>query len=203
MTRIISGTARGRRLTVPRSGTRPTSDRVREAVFSTLDSELLAAGRSWPEVGVLDLYAGTGALGLEALSRGAREAVLVERSRAAARVLAANADVVGCEGARVLIRDVMHLADVPAPTRGADLVFADPPYDVGAADLGSALADLLAAGWIAPGALVVVERPTRDAVAPCPADWPEPRRRPYGDTTLWYGRAVSSADTFADDEEGR
>ncbi len=195
MTRIIAGSARGRRLTVPATGTRPTSDRVREALFSSLDSELLGRGLTWPYVRVLDLYAGTGALGLEALSRGAVEAILVEKSRPAVRTLTANIAAVGCSGARVLTRDVGHLAQVPSEGTGADLVFMDPPYDVAAADLRGVLADLCSAGWIAPDALVVVERPARDTESPCPEHWPEPRRRPYGDTVLWYGRAVSAADT--------
>jgi 16S rRNA (guanine966-N2)-methyltransferase len=201
MTRIIAGTARGRRLAVPPSGTRPTSDRVREAVFSSVDSELLARGLAWPKVRVLDLYAGTGALGLEALSRGAREAILVERSRSAGRILMANVAAVGCPGAQVLVRDVMHLAEMPAPG-AADLVFADPPYDVAAGDLRILLALLLRSDWIADGALVVVERPARVRESPCPSDWDEPRRRAYGDTALWYGRAVSVGDTFADVQEG-
>ncbi|MHB1212699.1 MAG: RsmD family RNA methyltransferase, partial [Candidatus Nanopelagicales bacterium] len=79
--RIVAGAARGRRLAVPPSGTRPTSDRVREALFSTLESDMAADGVAWPDFDVLDLFAGSGALGLEALSRGARGAVLVESGR--------------------------------------------------------------------------------------------------------------------------
>lgn len=200
MTRIIAGAARGRRLAVPGSGTRPTSDRVREALFSALESEWVARGITWPEVTVLDLFAGTGALGLEALSRGATRAQLVERARPAARTLAANVAAVGCPGAEVVTRDAAQLAALPAPTPAARLVFADPPYDWPAPDLARLLDRLRAADWIAPDAVVVVERPARDPASPFPEAWPEPRRRPYGDTVLWYGRVASIDED--DDEEG-
>jgi 16S rRNA (guanine966-N2)-methyltransferase len=191
MTRIIAGAARGRRLAVPGSGTRPTSDRVREALFSALESEWTAAGVDWAQVPVLDLFAGTGALGLEALSRGATRAHLVERSRPAARILAENVAAVGCPGAEIVIRDATQVAALPAPQPPARLVFADPPYDWPAAGLARLLDRLHGAGWIADDAVVVVERPARDPVSPLPAGWPEPRRRPYGDTVLWYGRVAS------------
>ena len=135
------------------------------------------------------------AKGLEALSRGAAEAILVEQSRPAARTLTANIAAVGCLGARVLIRDVAQLAQLPTDGFTADLVFMDPPYDVAAANVRDVLTALCTASWIAQDALVVVERPARDTESPCPDLWPEPRRRPYGDTVLWYGRAVSAADT--------
>lgn len=192
MTRIIAGAARGRRLAVPGRGTRPTSDRVRESLFSSLDSAHLAAGTSWSQEVVLDLYAGSGALGLEALSRGARAAVLVERSRAALPDLRANVAGVGLPGAHVVAADVARLAGQPAPAGAASVVFADPPYDVAGDVLQAQLAALLAAGWIAPGAIVVVERPARDGQSPLPAGWPEDRRRGFGDTVLWYGRAGSA-----------
>ena len=192
MTRIIAGAARGRRLAVPGHGTRPTSDRVRESLFSSLDSALLAEGTSWLEVTVLDLYAGSGALGLEALSRGARAAVLVERARAALPVLRANVAAVGLPGAHVVAADVDRLAGL-APIAGpADLVLADPPYDVSSTVLPARLASLLDAGWIAPGARVIVERSARDVQSPLPDGWPEDRRRAFGDTVLWYGRSVSA-----------
>jgi 16S rRNA (guanine966-N2)-methyltransferase len=190
MTRIIAGTARGRRLAVPARGTRPTSDRVREAVFSSLDSEWRDRGLRWQEVRVLDLFAGTGALGLEALSRGAREAVLVERSRPAVQALRANVAAVGVAGAHVLAIDARRLAGT-APAAAADLCFADPPYDWSAADLRALVSGLVESGWLAGDALVVVERPARDPESPLPDSWPEPRRRDYGDTSLWYGRCAS------------
>lgn len=192
MTRIIAGAARGRRLAVPGHGTRPTSDRVRESLFSSLDSALLAAGITWSEVTVLDLYAGSGALGLEALSRGARGAVLVERARAALPVLRANVAAVGLPGAHVVAADVDRLAALAPVVGPADLVVADPPYDVSSIVLRARLSALLATGWIAPDAIVIVERSARDAQSPLPDGWPEERRRTFGDTVLWYGRSVSA-----------
>lgn len=186
MTRIIAGAARGRRLGVPARGTRPTSDRVRESLFSSLDSALLSEGASWSTQVVLDLYAGTGALGLEALSRGASAAYLVEADRGALRVLAANVAEVGLTGATIVSRRVGQLAD-PPPGAPATVVFADPPYDVASGDVSGVLLELLQAGWIDVAARVVVERPGRDDQNPIPEHWGAVRRRDYGDTALWYG----------------
>jgi 16S rRNA (guanine966-N2)-methyltransferase len=192
MTRIVAGVARGRRLAVPAAGTRPTSDRVREAVFSALDSERAAAGLGWTGLRVLDLFAGTGAFGLEALSRGASVAVLVESSRPAVRAIEANVVAVGCPGARVIVRDVRRLAgDVP-PAGGADLCFADPPYDWPATDVRDVLSSLAGSGWLAEGARVIVERPSRDPISPLPDAWTDTRQRHYGDTLLWYGRHAAA-----------
>lgn len=187
MTRIIAGAAGGRRLRVPPKGTRPTSDRVREALFSALDSDLSAHDLAWTQIAVLDLYAGSGALGLEALSRGARSVVLVEKSPVAGSVLRENVASVGLPGARIIPRDV---ASVGAPESAADLVLADPPYDVGAATVREVLEALHVAGWIAAGARVVVERATRDEESPLPEGWLLVRQRAYGETSLWYGRVV-------------
>lgn len=182
MTRIIAGTAGGRTLrTPPGSGTRPTSDRVREALFSALDARDAVRGSR-----VLDLYAGSGALGLEAASRGASFVVLVESDRRAAEVIGRNVGDLGLEGVRVTRATVeAALAPAPGPSDTADLVLVDPPYDVDEATLGAVLARL-AAGWLAPGGLVVVERSTR---SPEPT-WPpgiertgKPRK--YGETTIW------------------
>ena len=187
MTRIIAGAARGRRLTVPATGARPTSDRVRESMFAALD-HLLGGFRG---ARVLDLYAGSGALGLEAASRGATTVVLVEQDRACAAVARGNAEAVGLAGVRVVTAAVArHLAGPPEPF---DLVLADPPYTMGAIEVGSCLA-ALTRGWLAPGGLVVVERATRgDAV-----DWPSGlvalRSRAYGSTTLWYGQRASQGE---------
>ena len=183
MTRIIAGTAGGRTLrTPPGSGTRPTSDRVREAVFSALDARDAVRGAR-----VLDLYAGSGALGLEAASRGAASVVLVESDRRAADVITANARELGLAGIRVVRGTVAaHLAPDPAPDAAADLVLVDPPYDVDEATLAAVL-DRLRAGWLAPGGLLVVERSTR---SPEPG-WPDGIQRAtkpkkYGETTVWY-----------------
>ncbi len=182
MTRIIAGTAGGRTLrTPPGSGTRPTSDRVREALFSALDARDAVRGAR-----VLDLYAGSGALGLEALSRGARSAVLVESDRRAAATVDANIRALGFQEARVLATTVTAaLAPDAVEDTAADLVLVDPPYDVGEDALAAVLGRLVA-GWAAAGAMVVVERSSR---SPEPA-WPvglervgKPRR--YGETTVW------------------
>lgn len=188
MTRIIAGQARGRRLDVPDSGTRPTSDRVRESLFSTLASDLTASDTTWADVVVLDLYSGSGALGLEALSRGASAAYLVESGREAQRVLRRNCSTVGLEGAHVVGRRVEQLVGMPAPDPAPSLLMADPPYDVPAAELSRLLGRLAGQGWIAEGARVVVERPTRDVGVPMPEAWVTGSRRTFGDTSLWYGR---------------
>lgn len=187
MTRIIAGTAGGRTLrTPPGSGTRPTSERVREALFSALDARDAVRGAR-----VLDLYAGSGALGLEALSRGARSAVLVESERRAAASIDANVAALGFPLARVLATTVTAaLAHDPVEDAAADLVLIDPPYDVGEDALAAVLARLVA-GWAAPGAVVVVERSSR---SPEPA-WPQGlerlgRPRRYGETTVWLAERV-------------
>ena len=189
--RIVAGAARGRRLAVPPAGTRPTSDRVREALFSTLESDLAADGGTWADIDVLDLFAGSGALGLEALSRGARSAVLVESGRPAATVASANARAVGLPGATVIVRDARRLAAATPPPARASLCLADPPYEWPAADVAALLDGLARAHWLAAGAIVVVERPAKDPVSPLPGAWTPVRRRSYGDTALWYGRSVS------------
>ncbi|MDO5053022.1 MAG: 23S rRNA (adenine(2030)-N(6))-methyltransferase RlmJ, partial [Pseudoclavibacter sp.] len=137
MTRIIAGAARGAALTVPRRGTRPTSDRVREALFSAVEARMRLRGAR-----VLDLYAGSGALGLEALSRGAAAAVLVERDPAAARVLRGNARSVtarlpdGAE-ARIVASGVERFLD--GCRERFEAVFADPPYELAEPELARVL----------------------------------------------------------------
>ena len=183
MTRVIAGVAGGRTLrTPPGSGTRPTSDRVREALFSALDAREVVRGSR-----VLDLYAGSGALGLEAASRGAASVVLVESDRRAADVIARNAADLGFGPAARVVRSTVltALAGEPGEGEAADLVLVDPPYDVDEDALRLVL-DRLAAGWLALGGLVVVERSTR---SPEPS-WPEGiervgKPRKYGETTVW------------------
>jgi 16S rRNA (guanine966-N2)-methyltransferase len=190
MTRIISGVARGRTLKVPAKGTRPTSDRVRESLFSSLQSRLVADGLDWADICVLDLYAGSGALGLEALSRGAREVWLVENNRAAAAVIASNIEALGISGAHVLSSDAGAVARVrPTSAAPATIVLADPPYEVANSVMHTLVADLDAAGWLAEDAHVVIERPAGEPASPFPAGWVTQSRR-MGDTVLWYGRGV-------------
>jgi 16S rRNA (guanine966-N2)-methyltransferase len=181
MTRIIAGDFGGRRIQVPKGdGTRPTSDRVREAMFSSLESEL----GGFDGLRVLDLFAGSGALGLEAASRGALQVTFVESDARAASVIRSNVRDLGVTGADVLRMTANAYAE-RQPDPGPELVFIDPPYAV-ATDLVTGLVDKLVGGSAA-GALFVVERATRD-----PFVWPEGveglRHKKYGETSLWYGR---------------
>ena len=178
MTRIVGGSHGGRRLRVPAgSGTRPTSDRAREGLFSSLQSLTDLEGAL-----VLDLYAGSGALGLEAVSRGAARATLVERDLTALTVLRANVADLG------LPADVVD-ADVTAYLRRApepyDVVLLDPPYDL---DVDPVLAQL--PPWLSDGAVVVVERATRGTAPAVPEGVELVRDRRYGEATLWYFRAT-------------
>lgn len=157
---------------------------MREALFSALES-----GRGGlAGLRFLDLYAGSGAVGLEALSRGAAHATLVEKDRRTAAVAAANAATLGLSGAEALAADAVTLVRTRPPGPPYDVVFLDPPYAVVAAVVDRILADLTGPGWLAAGADIVVERSVRD---PAPT-WAEPleavRDRRYGDTVLWYGR---------------
>lgn len=183
MTRIIAGVARGRRLRVPAGGARPTTDRVREALFASLDHML----GGFAGVRALDLYSGSGALGLEAVSRGAARAVLVERDRAAAAIARSNATVVGVGEVQVVATAAAsYLARPPEPF---DLVLADPPYAMPASEVEATLAQLTG-GWLAPSGVVVVERPTRGGQFTWPEGLVAQRQSTYGETTLWYGRTA-------------
>jgi len=162
-------------------GTRPTTDRVREALFN-----VLAADVEFPGIAVLDLYAGSGALGLEALSRGASSSLFVESDRRAAAVITANVEILGVAGAVVRCAPVAAVLAGGA-ARQAGLVFADPPYALADAAVSQVLSLLAGQGWLAPGALVIVERATRSG----PVSWPDgfvpDRTRRYGEATFWYG----------------
>lgn len=179
--RIVGGVAGGRRLATPKDrSTRPTADRTREALFSTLESLRPLSG-----LRVLDLYAGSGAVGLEALSRGAVRAYLVESDPRACAVLRANLASLDLPGAEVACARVADVLTRPAETP-FDVVFADPPYALPAAELAAALAAAAANGWLVPTAVAVVERATRDAVFPWPDGFEPERERRYGEATLWY-----------------
>jgi len=187
VTRIIAGSAKGHRLQVPRAGTRPTSDRVREAMFSTIGSWLASQDRPWSSVAVLDLFAGSGALGLEAASRGAEVTVLVERNPRVAAVIRRNAQACGLDHVRVLVAPALSLPARAGDLPPFDLCLVDPPYELDAVELGIGLAGI-ATGWLNPQSLLVVERPAGDGRSPLPADWVVIDERRYGDTCLWYGR---------------
>jgi 16S rRNA (guanine966-N2)-methyltransferase len=187
MTRIIGGVAGGRRLAVPRgSRTRPTSDRTREGLFAAVHAML----GSLDGASVLDLFAGSGAVGLEALSRGASQAMLVESDPAAAQVIKKNIASVGLPGT-ILVCDRVDRVLRRGPESGGPcrFVFADPPYAISHDDLASALAALADRGWLEAGALIVVERDARSGPPPWPAGYASDRSRRYGDSALWYGRA--------------
>lgn len=180
MTRVIAGTARGRRLAVPDgTTTRPTSDRAREGIFSSLLSLLDLDGAR-----VLDLYAGSGALGFEALSRGAASATLVEDDPAAVAVLHDNVAHLALPGAHVVgVAAERWLAVDPEPRY--DLALVDPPYDL---DVEPVLE--LLHPWLAPDAVVAVERRTRRSTFAWPAGYEQVRERTYGEATIWYATAL-------------
>ena len=157
MTRIIGGSAGGRRLATPRgSQTRPTSDRVREALFSAVE----AWCGSLDGLRFLDLYAGSGAVGLEAWSRGAGVVTLVEQDRRTAALVSRNATTVGFARADVRAQSVGSVLRKP-PAAPYDVVFLDPPYPLPDDEVTAVLASLVEGHWLVPGALVVVERASR------------------------------------------
>ena len=177
----MGGSAGGRRLVVPRGrGTRPTSERTREALFSALE----AARGTLQGVGFLDLYAGSGAVGLEAASRGSAPVLLVEQAPIALAALRSNVAALELTQVEVIADQVERVAARPAP-QPFDIAFLDPPY---ADPVEPALQLLLDNGWLADGATVVVERATRSGAPAWPAGLSEDRARRYGDSTLWYGR---------------
>jgi 16S rRNA (guanine966-N2)-methyltransferase len=185
VTRIVAGTLGGRRIVAPPgAGTRPTSDRVREALFSALGATTDLAGARF-----LDLYAGSGAVGLEALSRGAASVLLVESDPRAARVVRDNiAALRAAPGARLSTGRVAQVLAAGPEGGPYDVVFADPPYAVPGEEITAMLAALVDGGWLAADAVIVVERSTRTG----PLTWVDGitagRGRRYGETTLWYGR---------------
>ncbi|TRW45840.1 16S rRNA (guanine(966)-N(2))-methyltransferase RsmD [Georgenia yuyongxinii] len=191
MTRIVAGSAGGRTLQVPRNGTRPTSERVREALFSRLEHLGVVDGAC-----VLDLYAGSGALGLEAASRGAEHVTLVEAAKPAADLCRRNAAALGLGGRVDVVAAKVQAYLAGAPTT-AQLVLLDPPYDVTEDDLAGVLARLageadgagpdgVAHGWLASDAVVVVERSKRSPEPTWPAGLRRAGRRAYGDTVMWF-----------------
>jgi len=183
--RIVGGRHRGRRLLAPPGeAVRPTSDRAREAMFNILaHGRLAAAGSPLAEAAVLDAFAGTGALGLEALSRGAAEAVFLEKDRAALAFLHKNIEALG-EGARcrVIPGDATH---PPRAIAGCTLAFLDPPYQSALA--APALQALEGAGWFALGALAVIELAAREELSP-PAGFVPVDERVYGAARLAFLR---------------
>jgi 16S rRNA (guanine966-N2)-methyltransferase len=194
MSRVIAGKAGGKRLAVPGgSSTRPTSDRAREGLFGTVVSEF----GSLAGLHAVDLYAGSGAVGLEALSRGAASVLLVESDPRAVAVIKANIATVALPGAQVITDRVERLlARAPGQDQTAgeyrfDLAFADPPYAVSEEAVTEMLGRLGGAqqqeGWLNAGALVVVERATRSGPFEWPPGYARGKSRRYGEATFWYG----------------
>ena len=182
--RIVAGIHKGRALSGPKSNaTRPTTDRVREAMFNILSHSI--DGFSFTDARVLDLFAGTGALGLEALSRGAGFVLFIEQSAAARGLVRNNAETLGATGqVKIWRRDAAHLAqldNIPP----FNLVFADPPYGKGLGD--RALAGLVVGNWLADGAIVVIEE-AKSAEITIPDQFETIATRDYGDTTAYFLR---------------
>jgi 16S rRNA (guanine966-N2)-methyltransferase len=163
---------------VPPRGTRPTTDRVRESLFNIVTARLDLTG-----LAVLDLYAGSGALGLEALSRGAVSALFVESDPRTVAVIARNIETLGLPGATVR-RGAVAAVLAGGATAPVDLVLADPPYDVGTAEVEAVLAALSAHGWVRAATVVVVERAAGGAPLTWPDGWIPWPERVYGDTRL-------------------
>jgi 16S rRNA (guanine966-N2)-methyltransferase len=181
--RVIAGALRGRRLVAPEGdAVRPTKDVVKEAVFSALDARGAIVGAS-----VLDLYAGTGALAIEALSRGAERAVLVERDRAALAALTQNVEHLDLGARAIVVRlDVTRFGGGRPPGEAPfDLVFVDPPYETGDDAVAASVGALAAPGWLGAGAVVVVERPARAGIA-VPEGFRACWERTFGDTLVFF-----------------
>jgi 16S rRNA (guanine966-N2)-methyltransferase len=188
MTRIIAGSAGGRRIrTPPGDRTRPTSDRVREALFSALESELdtLVGAR------LADVYAGSGAVGLEACSRGADHVTFIERAAAVSALIRTNARELGFSSVTVVCAAAGTATARPPAGPPHDVAFLDPPYSTVAEELGGVLTNMRTSGWLVQGAIVVIERAHRTGEWGWPAEFVPLRSKRYGDTVLWYGRFVS------------
>ncbi|MGL6236072.1 MAG: 16S rRNA (guanine(966)-N(2))-methyltransferase RsmD [Segniliparus sp.] len=182
MIRIVSGTLRGRRLQVPQAGARPTSERVRAAIFDALRSHIDLDGAR-----VLDLYAGSGALGVEAISRGAEAAVLVEHAPVAVKALRSNIASLGLgERVRIQAGKVRQVLAGQAPARPFDLVLADPPYDIGCDEVDDMLAKLAGGGWLDPEGMLVLERASRTAATTWPLGLELVKTYLYGDTRVEF-----------------
>ena len=190
MTRLMGGFAVSIRLTVPPFGTRPTSDRVREAIFSALEARNALDGAR-----VLDLYSGSGALGLEAASRGAAHVTLVDRATAATRVTHGNVAAVRKAAPRGSAPEIgISSHPVQSFLGGSldhwDVVFLDPPYELGGLELVHNLEALVPR--LSPDAVVVLERSSRDRAPDWPPGLELERRKDYGDTALYWLRSVAS-----------
>ncbi len=185
MTKIISGKYKGRSLIVPPSVTRPTSSRVREAVLSSVQHQL----GDFAGLQILDLFAGSGALGFEALSRGAGKCVFVEKDSVAATCINQNARTLSETNYTVLTQDAFVLAESSASNQ-FDVLFLDPPYALADGEIETLLGNLAKNDWLNADCLVVVERAAKSRLV-----WPNEfeilTSKTYGDTSIWYGLYVA------------
>ena len=189
MSRIVAGSRKGRRLQTPTGAlTRPTTDRVREALFSALASWAGTAAEPPSDalggLAVLDLYAGSGAIGLEAASRGAAPVLLVESDARTAALARRNVDALELRvGVRATTVETLARS---APDRAYDVAFVDPPYALASDRLDAVVADLVAHGWLVPDGLLVLERSSRSTAPTWPAGVLETWDRSYGETVLHF-----------------
>jgi 16S rRNA (guanine966-N2)-methyltransferase len=189
VTRIIGGSARGRRLRTPTgNSTRPTADRVREALFSALESELGTISG----LHVLDLFAGSGAVGLEARSRGAASVTMVEADRTTAGVIRQNVKDLGFDHVDVAVAKAERWVDQVGRSSAFDVVYADPPYPMSTAQVTELLSRLAESGRLAEDAVVVVERSRRGEGWVWPVGLEGVREKRYGETMLFYGRVETT-----------
>ncbi len=182
--RVIAGSVGGRRLIAPQGDARPSTDRLKEALFASLGRHRT------DDASVLDLYAGSGALAIEALSRGAERAVLVDHDFAAQRAILANLDAVGFRDVarfqRITVASFLAGEAAEAPF---DVVFLDPPYDTPSSEVEAVLGALARPPWLSPGATVVIERPKAGDAIALPEAWRLEKERTYGDTRLVVANA--------------
>ncbi len=199
MTRIIAGNLRGRAIKVPDAVTRPTTSRVREAVLSSVQH----AVSGFDDLRVLDLYAGSGAFGIEAMSRGAHEAVFVEKDRKAADVIKSNLAELKIARATVTAQDVSVFLGTPTGVGAFDVVFSDAPYDVEDSAIDAQLTHLVTHGFLNDGAVVLIERGKNSAIT-WPAEFSDHKSRRYGDTLVEiarYDRAIETDSPESSDTE--
>lgn len=182
--RIIAGRFKGAALATPKGqGTRPTSDRLRETIFNILAHGLGDAGDCVEGARVIDLFAGTGALGIEALSRGARSCLFVEEAVEPRGVIRRNVETLGLTGAtKIFRRDATRLGEA-GTIEPFTLLFADPPYNKGFGE--KALAAAIAGGWLKPGAICVLEEDAKAGID-IPAGFTELDRRTVGDSQILF-----------------